>query len=162
MATIAATTESHPLTNFYSSIALMEALRRADTDRVGDLWFAAQRKALGMRKPLIERMLKNVEGALEVEIDIPKLKRDQLQMYAYLGDPALAIALPRELEVDVEKDADGDSGAGAQRSHRGRNADRPAPAGGQAIAHQTGGNRSPAVARTVPTAQRPVRLSDTD
>lgn len=109
VATIAATTESHPLTNFYSSIALMEALRRADTDRVGDLWLAAQREALGMRKPLIERMLKNVEGALEVEIDIPKLKRDQVQMYAYLGDPALAIALPRELEVDVEKDADGDS-----------------------------------------------------
>jgi hypothetical protein len=105
VATIAATTESHPLTNLYSSIALMQTFHDASFDRVGDLWFEAQRKTLSMRKPLIERMLKGVEGALEVEIDIPKLKRDQLQMYAYLGDPALKIALPQALDTRVSRAA---------------------------------------------------------
>lgn len=107
VATIAATTESHPLTNFYSSIALMQSFHDPGIDRVGDLWFNAQQKALTMRKPLIERMLKNVEGTLEVEIDIPKLKRDQLQMYAYLGDPALKIALPQQLAATVKQDPGG-------------------------------------------------------
>ncbi|MGI9242951.1 MAG: C25 family cysteine peptidase [Verrucomicrobiales bacterium] len=108
VATIAATTESHPLTNFYSSIALMEAFGEGAYDRVGDLWLAAQGNASAMRKPLIERMLKNVEGALEVNIDIPKLKRDQMQMYAYLGDPALSITIPQELGATVERDEAGE------------------------------------------------------
>ena len=108
VATIGATTESHPLTNYYSSIALLQELSKAQpATRVGDLWLATQLSAQKMRKPLVERLLKNVEGALEVEIDIPKLKRDQLQMYAYLGDPALAISLPQPLAVTIEKTAAG-------------------------------------------------------
>lgn len=108
VATIAATTESHPLTNYYSSIALMQALASPPpAARVGDLWLAAQHGARQMRKPLIERLLKNVEGSLETEIDIPKLKMDQMQMYAYLGDPALAISLPEELEVSITSPAEG-------------------------------------------------------
>ena len=103
VATIAATTESHPLTNFYSSIGLMQAFAEHQIDRAGDLWFTAQTKAHQMRKPLIERLLKNVEGALEVEINIPKLKRDQLQMYAYLGDPAQRITLPSPLQATIDR-----------------------------------------------------------
>jgi len=102
--TIAATTESHPLTNYYSSICLMGQLSEPDhSHRAGDLWLAAQLAAVKVRKPLIERTLKNVEGALEAKIDIPKLKRDQTHMYAYLGDPALQMALPRKLEIQVSK-----------------------------------------------------------
>ncbi|MFT4548191.1 MAG: hypothetical protein ACI8XO_002047 [Verrucomicrobiales bacterium] len=116
VATIAATTESHPLTNFYSSIALMEELSNPEFDRVGDLWLASQLKAQKMRKPLIERLLKNVEGALEVEIDIPKLKRDQLQMYTYLGDPAQAVALPKRLDATITKSEDGKWSWSAKKS----------------------------------------------
>ena len=104
VATIAATTESHPLTNYYSSIALMQEISKPDpAGRAGDLWLAAQLSANSMRRPLIERALKNVEGSLDTEINIPKLKRDQTQMYAYLGDPALALALPRPLELKISK-----------------------------------------------------------
>lgn len=107
VATIAATTESHPLTNYYSSIALMRELGKPQPGRqVGDIWLAAQQAASEMRKPLVERLLKNAEGSLEVEIDIPKLKRDQQQMYAYLGDPALAIRLPQELAATITKQSE--------------------------------------------------------
>ena len=73
----------------------------------GTLWLETQQAAKDMRKPLIERLLKNVEGALEVDIDIPKLKRDQMQMYAYFGDPALQLSLPEKLKAEVKKTADG-------------------------------------------------------
>ena len=107
VATIAATTESHPLTNYYSSLGLMAELT-SDTPaaRGGDLWLSAQLSAQKMRKPIIERMLKNAEGALEAEIDIPKLKRDQTQMYAYLGDPALKLSLPTPLEAEFTRSPD--------------------------------------------------------
>jgi len=100
VATIGATTESHPLTNFFSGVCLLKALR-ADHRRLGSLWHAAQRAALTQRHFLAERLLRNAEGSLEDQIDVAKLRRDQILMYALLGDPATRLKTPRPLAVKV-------------------------------------------------------------
>ena len=51
----------------------------------------------------MEMMLRDVEGSLEKEIDVAKLRRDQVLMYALLGDPATRLRLPEPLEASVER-----------------------------------------------------------
>jgi len=106
VATLGATAESHPLTNFFSGICLLKALR-ANHRRVGTLWHAAQAAALRERHFLAERLLRNVEGKLEDQINVGKLRRDQILMYALLGDPATRLRMPRRLDVKVAPTAAG-------------------------------------------------------
>jgi hypothetical protein len=102
VAAIGATTESHPLPNYYSGVNLLKQLGGKQR-RVGDVWLATQRTAMDKRSPLIDRLLRDVEGKLEPEIDVAKLRRDQMLMYALLGDPATRMRLPEQLEVTVER-----------------------------------------------------------
>ncbi len=90
---IAATTESHPLTNLFTGRAMLIRLG-GENPRIGNVWLDTQRAAAGMRDFLIEKMLQDAEGKLEDEIDIAKLRRDQALMYAILGDPAMKLKLP--------------------------------------------------------------------
>ncbi len=102
---VAASTESHPLTNYYSAIALAKMLgRRPGT--VGEWWVQAQRIGFRERAPLIEAMLKDAEGKLEPQINVPKLRRDQPLMYGLLGDPACRFRLPRPLDPQVHRRGD--------------------------------------------------------
>lgn len=132
-ATVGATTESHPLPNFYTGRALLRALAEGP-GRLGDLWLDAQRRAREERDPALEAMLRDVEGKLEAQIDVGKLRRDQFLLYVLLGDPALRLGLPGRLEASAE------GGRwrvarlpGARRLHVGRRAlgriDLPAPPG---------------------------------
>jgi len=105
-AVIAATTESQPLTNFYTCASLLKHLDYGPK-RLGDLWLEAQNGMLGMRNILLERLLKHVEGKLEAELDITKMKRDQMLMHAFLGDPALRMRLPERLEAEIEQTSSG-------------------------------------------------------
>ncbi|MBN1345283.1 MAG: hypothetical protein JXQ73_21500 [Phycisphaerae bacterium] len=101
VAVIAASTESHPLTNYYSAIALAKTVgRRFET--IGQWWVAAQRLGYLERDPLIEAMLKDAEGKLEPEIDVAKLRRDQPLMYHLLGDPLCRFRLPEPIEIEAE------------------------------------------------------------
>ena len=106
MATIAATTESHPLTNYFSSVCLLKELGSGE-DRLGLVWLAGQQKARKARSFLVERVLRDVEGKLEDEIDVEKLRRDQLLMYALLGDPATRLRLPKPLVASAQRTAEG-------------------------------------------------------
>lgn len=106
VAVLAATTESHPLTNYFSGKNTLQALRGKHS-RLGDLWLAAQRAAMGDSSILMERVLARVEGSLEPEINTGKLRRDQMLMYALLGDPATAIHLPRKLSASLEATPEG-------------------------------------------------------
>ena len=105
-AVIAATTESHPLTNYFSSVCLVQSLDSPD-QRLGELWLSAQKKSLESRDLIIESMLSNVEGKLEDKIDVDKLRRDQMLMYALLGDPALRMRLPEKLHGKIKHQEDG-------------------------------------------------------
>ena len=100
VATIGATTESHPLTNYFSSLCLLQGLGGSEK-RIGSLWLDAQRRAMTARNFLIERVLRDVEGKLEDEIDVEKLRRDQILMYALLGDPATRLRIPEPLKASV-------------------------------------------------------------
>jgi len=106
VATIGATTESHPMTNYFTGVAMLKAVGGAygRLDRLGTLWFEAQRRAVDEKNPLMEGMLKNVEGTLEPEIDVRKLRRDQQRLYGLLGDPALKLPIPEPLEVTRSDD----------------------------------------------------------
>ncbi len=102
MATLGATTESHPLTNYFSGACLLAALGGREK-RLGTVWLGAQRQASHTRDFLMEMMLRDVEGSLEKEINVEKLRRDQVLMYALLGDPATRLRLPEPLEASVER-----------------------------------------------------------
>jgi len=101
VAVIAATTESHPLTNYFTGLSLLQSLGRA-RKRLGDLWLDAQQKAKSARNPLVERILRDVEGKLEDRINVDKLRRDQILMYALLGDPATRLHLPDRLRGKIK------------------------------------------------------------
>ena len=105
-AVIGATTESQPLTNFYTSISLLKHLDYGPK-RLGDLWLETQNEMLQMRNIMLEKLLKHVEGKLEEELDISQVKRDQMLMHALLGDPALRMHLPERLEADLEQTSSG-------------------------------------------------------
>jgi hypothetical protein len=118
VATIGATTVSHPLTNALSSLSLVQMLAKGQAPskvrpaltgvgkgprRLGDLWLDSQRRMMGMRDIFVEQLLSNVEGKLEARIDLAKLKRDQILMYAVLGDPATRLRLPGRLGASVTR-----------------------------------------------------------
>jgi hypothetical protein len=106
VATVGATTESHPLTNNYVGTCLLRAAagKYGRHDRLGSLWLESQRRAAEERSLILESMLKDVEGKLEPEINVAKLRRDQQLMYALLGDPALRLPLPLPLEATIDAD----------------------------------------------------------
>ncbi|MBN2271259.1 MAG: hypothetical protein JXN61_11635 [Sedimentisphaerales bacterium] len=101
VAVVAATTESHPLTNYFSGVALLQQTR-TNNNRLGSIWLAAQKQASEARDIIMERMLVEVEGKLEEEMNVAKLRRDQILMYALLGDPATQLNFPDELHADVK------------------------------------------------------------
>jgi hypothetical protein len=106
VAVIAATTESHPLTNYFSGLCLLEALRGNET-RLGAIWLQAQQAARRRHDFVMEMMLRDVEGSLEKPIDEAKLRRDQLLLYAILGDPATRLRFPLPLQATIEQTAAG-------------------------------------------------------
>ena len=101
VAVVAATTESHPLANYYSSVCLLKAIGGRES-RLGALWLTAQHEAKQSHNVLIESVLSDVEGKLEPQIDVAKLQRDQTLMFAILGDPATRLRLPEPLEATIE------------------------------------------------------------
>ncbi len=100
--TVAASIESHPLTNYYTSTALLRALGKG-IDRFGPLWISTQQDASRRTEREKEFLLAEVEGKLHGKMEPAMLKRDQVLMYNILGDPASRIGAPKKLEVSVEK-----------------------------------------------------------
>jgi hypothetical protein len=106
VAVVGATTESHPLTNYYSGTCLLAAIGKREK-RLGSLWLNAQREAKRSSNPLMDSLLRNAEGRLDAEIDVAKLRRDQMLMYAILGDPATRLRLPEPLTATIERTSGG-------------------------------------------------------
>ncbi|MHC4646293.1 MAG: C25 family cysteine peptidase [Planctomycetota bacterium] len=121
VAVIAATTNSHPMTNYFSGVCLLEALNQKEK-RLGTLWLSTQQAAMKSRDFLMERILLEVEGKLEEKINVDSLRRDQVLMYALLGDPATRLHLPDKLNAQIKRLSDGwhwkaDKPRGATRLH---------------------------------------------
>lgn len=107
VAVVAATTQSHPLTNYYSGRTALNQLRAAEHRRLGDFWNAVQKDASGRKEIWAELALSGVEGMLENDLDVGRLKWDHTMMYALTGDPATKLRLPEALSVFWEKLEDG-------------------------------------------------------
>lgn len=106
VAVIGATTESHPLPNYFSGLCLLRTVSGNDK-RLGSMWLNSQRKAMKSRDFIMERVLINAEGKLEEKIDVARLRRDQILMYALLGDPATRLRLPDKLGGKIKRLDDG-------------------------------------------------------
>ncbi|MCO6045717.1 C25 family cysteine peptidase [Aeoliella sp. ICT_H6.2] len=106
VAAVGATTESHPLPNTLTACGLQQTVA-SQHERLGDLWLESQLIGYKIRDFMLETLLKDLEGSLEQPIDTDKLRRDQLRMYALMGDPATRIRLPRELNAKLAKTDDG-------------------------------------------------------
>jgi len=102
VAAAGATTESHGMTNSLHGLAICRVLD-AEPLRLGDLWLAGLRGSHSQRNVLIETVLPNVEGTLDEKIDVGRLRRDQMWMYALLGDPATRLRAPGKLSARVER-----------------------------------------------------------
>ena len=100
VATIGATTESHPMTNYFSGLCLLRQTKAAHRN-IGGLWLNAQKDAMKARDFVMEKMLRDIEGKLEENINTKKLRRDQMLMYALLGDPATTMPFPKALECQI-------------------------------------------------------------
>ncbi len=96
VAVIAATAESHPLPNYHSARCLTAELGGGQR-RLGQLWLAAQQAAYRAKNPVVDALLAGAEGTLEATINVGRLHRDQLLVYALLGDPATRLKLPQPL-----------------------------------------------------------------
>ena len=104
VATIGATTVSHPLTNYFTGLCLLRkpGHTTANENRLGTLWLNAQKEGMKTRDIIIEALLLNIEGKLEAKLDANKLRRDHILMYALLGDPATLLHIPKPLECKFE------------------------------------------------------------
>ncbi len=103
VAVVAATTQSHPLTNYYSAAALAETLNDGHRT-VGAWWVACQRKGFTMKDAVFDALLKDAEGKLAPQIDLVKIRRDQPLMYVILGDPLCRLRLPEPLRIRVSRE----------------------------------------------------------
>ena len=104
-AVIAATTQSHPLPNYYSSVCWLQGLDEG-SDRLGNRWVATQRRGYEMHNALVELMLAEIEGKLEGKLNTPRIRKDHLLLYALLGDPATRLKRPRPLATTFTRDGD--------------------------------------------------------
>ncbi len=106
VAAVGATTESHPLPNCFTLRGLEQVLTTSP-DRLGDLWLQSLRSGCQTRDAVLEFLTKDLEGSLEEQIDVTKLRRDQMRMYALMGDPATRIRIPHKLAATVRKTDEG-------------------------------------------------------
>jgi len=101
VAVVAATTESHELTNYFVALCLSQQLGEKNK-RFGSIWLAAQHKAINTRDIIMERILCNADE----KADLAKVRRDHILMYALLGDPATRLHLPDPLNANLKYIAD--------------------------------------------------------
>lgn len=107
VACIAASVDSHPLTNYYGSTTLLRDLAGSPGDTFGKLWVDSIRRAHRTREPLKELLVGLLEPlVIGTRNPVKDLKADHLLIYNLLGDPATRLFLPRQLEAKVVRRGD--------------------------------------------------------
>ncbi|MEK7953638.1 C25 family cysteine peptidase [Luteolibacter soli] len=104
VACIAASVDSHPLTNYYGSTSLLEDLNRDPSDTLGQLWVDSITRAHARHEVLKELLVSLLEPiVIGKRNPVEDLKADHLLIYNLLGDPATRLFMPRPLEAKVER-----------------------------------------------------------
>jgi hypothetical protein len=97
----AASQDSHPLTNYYHSTALLEKLD-SPGPRFGDLWRDSLRKASTATDPEKELLVRALEPLMiKKSLNTAELRADHQALYNIIGDPATRLFAPRKLEAEV-------------------------------------------------------------
>lgn len=103
VACIAASVDSHPLTNYYGSTSLLKGLGNPGCDTFGGAWVSSIREAHGRQEPIVEALVSTLEPLIIGKRNpVKDLKADHLLIYNLLGDPATRLFLPLALDAEVE------------------------------------------------------------
>jgi len=103
---VAASEDSHPLTNYYHSTALLAALDGAEP-RFGDLWLRSLRKAHTAHEPDKELLVRALEPIIiSKSLTTADIRADHAMMYNLLGDPATRVHAPRALHAVIARQND--------------------------------------------------------
>jgi len=105
VATIAASVESHPVTNFYTG-RLMLARLCGPQKRLGEFWLETQQATLKVRNPIIEFIVIKMQEKRGHTVDMEGIRSDHGLIYNVFGDPATNLKLPGKLEIVVRKNGD--------------------------------------------------------
>lgn len=107
VACIAASVDSHPLTNYYGSTSLLRELGGKPTETLGGLWLLSIRRANERHELLQELVVSLLEPIVIGKRNAVKdLKADHLLIYNILGDPATRLFMPQALEAKVTREGD--------------------------------------------------------
>lgn len=105
VACIAASVDSHPLTNYYGSTSLLRSLGEPGGDTFGGAWVSSIRKAHERSEPVIETLVSTLEPlVIGKRNPVKDLKADHLLIYNLLGDPATRLFVPGRLEAVVTRE----------------------------------------------------------
>jgi hypothetical protein len=100
---VAASEDSHPLTNYYHSTALLSALGSAEP-RFGELWLRSLRKAHTAHEPDKELLVRALEPLLiKKSLTTADIRADHAMMYNIIGDPATRVLAPRALHAAIAR-----------------------------------------------------------
>ncbi len=104
VACIAASVDSHPLTNYYGSTSLLRDLSGQPADTLGGLWLHSIRQA-HQRHEFVQELIVSLLEPIVIgkRNRVEDLKADHLLIYNILGDPATRLFIPQPLEAKVER-----------------------------------------------------------
>jgi hypothetical protein len=108
VACVAASVDSHPLTNYYGSTSLLHHLAGKPAATFGEAWLRSIRDAHARRDPVKEWLVSALEPlVIGTRNPVKDLKADHLLIYNLMGDPATRLFLPDPLEATVKRTAGG-------------------------------------------------------
>ncbi len=101
---VAASEDSHPLTNYYHSTAMLAALEGAEP-RLGPLWLRSLRKAHTAHEPDKELLVRALEPLLiKKSLTTEDIRADHAMLYNIFGDPATRVFAPRSLAAQITEE----------------------------------------------------------
>ncbi len=102
---VGATEDSHPLTNYYHSTALLESFGDA-APRFGEQWLRSLRKAHATTEPEKELLVHALEPfMIRKQLRTADIRADHAMLYNIIGDPATRVFAPQKLKADIVEKA---------------------------------------------------------
>ena len=102
---VGATEDSHPLTNYYHSTALLASFGDA-SPRFGEQWLSSLRRAHATTEPDKELLVHALEPfMIRKQLRTADLRADHAMLYNIMGDPATRVFAPLKLKADIMEKA---------------------------------------------------------
>lgn len=103
----AASMDSHPLTNYYHSTALLQGLQ-GTWQTFGAAWTQSLRQALQTREPDKELLVRSLQPLIIGKgPSAEEIRQDHALLYNIFGDPATRLFTPARLDAEITREAQG-------------------------------------------------------